>query len=330
MKYWQAVNTALHEEMARDETVCYLGEDVGLPGGPFAASRGLLDAFGPRRVRDTPISEATFVGAALGAAMSGLRPVVEVMFFDFITIVMDQLVNQAAKVRYMSGGAFSAPMTIRTMCGAGRGSGPQHSQSLEAWLGHVPGIKVVRPANPQDAQDLLKAAIRDDNPVVVIDDITMWTDRGDVVGTDEVEPLGTGRIARPGNDVTLAAWGSAVKLALAGADELANRGIEAEVLDLRSINPLDQDLVIDSVRRTGRLAIAHHAVSPYGPGAEVAAVVAERAWDALRAPVARVSPPFAPVPFSKDLESAYYPSVDDLVSTATTLAGSDRPLEARH
>ncbi|GAA4236528.1 alpha-ketoacid dehydrogenase subunit beta [Actinomadura meridiana] len=317
VKYWQAVNSALHEELERDETVHLFGEDVGAPGGPFAATRGLRDRFGEERVRDTPISESTFTGLAVGAAMAGLRPVAEVMYFDFITLAMDQLVNQAAKMSYMSDGAFAVPLTIRTLCGGHRGSGPQHSQSLEGWLAAVPGLKVVWGGTPADAKGLLKAAIRADDPVIVIESLSLWTRRGEVPdGQDHVVPIGAGMIRRPGSDLTLVCWGDTVPLALEAAEALAGNGVDTEVLDLRTLSPLDEALILRSLHKTGRLVVVQDAQGPCSVGSEVIRIAATEGFSDLRAPAAQVRPPFAPVPFAPDLEAAYYPGVEDVVSAA--------------
>jgi pyruvate/2-oxoglutarate/acetoin dehydrogenase E1 component len=310
LKYWQAVNEALSEEMARDDTVTLAGEDVAAPGGPFGASRGLLEKFGPWRVKDTPISELTIAGLGVGAALAGLRPIVELMFFDFVALAMDQIVNQAAKFSYMSGGRQRVPMTIRTLCGAGRSNGPQHSQNLEAWIGHVPGLKLVWPSTPADAKGLLKAAVRDDNPVIVVDSLSLWNSKGPVPEGDYVTPIGKADVKRRGIDATVVAIGSMVHRALDAAERLSADGIELEVIDLRSISPLDHDTILESVAKTHRLVIAHDAVKPFGFGAEIAAMVAEDAFEHLRAPIKRVAAPFAPVPFSPSLEQAYFPQAD--------------------
>jgi acetoin:2,6-dichlorophenolindophenol oxidoreductase subunit beta len=317
LKMWQAVNTALGEELERDATVVLFGEDVGKAGGAFGASRGLRDRFGAGRVRDTPISEGAITGLAVGAAMCGLRPVVEIMYFDFATLAMDQLVNQAAKMRYMSGGALSVPLTMLTFCGSGRGSGPQHSQSLEAWLAHVPGLSVVYPSTPADAKGLLAAAIRSDDPVVFVESSRLWTIRGEAPeGSEHVVPIGKATIARPGSDVTLVSWGWAALRTLEAAELLATGGIDAEVVDLRTISPLDEAAVLDSVGRTGHLVVVHDAAGPFGPGAEVAALVAEHAFDALQGPIMRVTAPFAPAPFANQLEHAYYPTAERIAGAA--------------
>ena len=323
LKFWQAVNAALGEELERDPRVVMFGEDVGKAGGPFGASRGLRDRFGESRVRDTPIAESSITSVAVGAAMSGLRPVVEIMFFDFVTLAMDQLVNQAAKMRYMSGGKLSVPMTVLTFAGSGRGSGPQHSQSLEAWLAHVPGLAVVYPSNPADAKGLLKTAIRSDDPVVFIESSRLWTTRGEVPdGADHLVPIGKATIARPGSDVTLVSWGWAAARTLEASTILADAGIDAEVIDLRTISPLDEAAILESVGRTGRLVVVHDAAGPFGPGAEIAALVAEHAFDALRAPVARVAAPFAPAPFANQLEHAYYATPERIAATAAAVVAN--------
>jgi len=317
LKMWQAVNTALGEELERDATVVLFGEDVGKAGGPFGASRGLRDRFGAGRVRDTPISEGAITGLAVGAAMCGLRPVVEIMYFDFATLAMDQLVNQAAKMRYMSGGALSVPLTMLTFCGSGRGSGPQHSQSLEAWLAHVPGLSVVYPSTPADAKGLLASAIRSDDPVVFVESSRLWTIRGEVPeGPEHIVPIGKAAIARPGTDVTLVSWGWAAVRTLEAAELLSAEGIDAEVVDLRTISPLDEAAILESVGRTGHLVVVHDAAGPFGPGAEVAALAAEHAFDALQGPVARVTAPFAPAPFANQLEHAYYPTAERIAGAA--------------
>ncbi len=321
LKYWQAVNEALFEEMARDERVTLAGEDVAAPGGPFGASRGLLDKFGPWRVKDTPISEAVIAGLAVGAALAGLRPVVEIMFLDFMCLAMDQVVNQAAKVSYMSGGRQRLPLTIRTLCGAGRNNGPQHSQSLEAWLCHVPGLKVVWPSTPADAKGLLKSAIRDDNPVIVIDSLNLWTSKESVAEEEQLTPIGKAEVRRRGADATVVAVGSMVPRALAAAAQLATEGIDTEVIDLRTLSPLDRETILASVAKTHRLVIAHDAVKPFGFGSEIAAMIAEEALEDLDARVRRVAAPWAPVPFSPPLEAAYYPQAPEIQAAVRAVLG---------
>lgn len=307
LKYWQAIQLALKEELERDPAVCLLGEDVGAAGGPFGATRGLQAAFGPTRVRDTPICEAGIVGVAVGAALTGLRPVVEVMFLDFVGLAMDQLVNQAAKMRHMSGGLLGVPMVVRTLCGSGRQTGPQHGQNLEAWISHVPGLKVVWGSNPADARGLLKAAIRDPDPVVVIESLNLWGQLGPIPEGDGVVPIGQAAVRRSGRDVTLVSYGSAVNRTLAAADLLAQEGIEAEVVDLRTLSPLDEQTILASLSRTGRLVVVHDAVGPCGCGAEVCTLAATRGYGYLRAPAARVTAPFTPVPVPPELEQEYFP-----------------------
>jgi acetoin:2,6-dichlorophenolindophenol oxidoreductase subunit beta len=302
--YLEAITRTLAEEMRTDERVLILGEDVA-EGGPWGATAGLADEFGPERVRNTPISEAAIAGIAIGAAQSGLRPVVEIMFVDFVTLALDQLVNQAAKAHFMSGGQLTAPLVLRTQGGAGQRGGAQHSQSLEAWLTHVPGLKVVMPSTATDAAGLLRAAIADPNPVVYVENKTLYfrreqADREDV-------PIGRARVVRPGRDVTLVALSRLVHESLAAADELAAEGTEVEIVDPRTLVPLDLDTIVESLSRTHRLVVAHEAVAHGGFGAEIAAQVQAAAFDELDAPIARVGAPFAPIPFSPPLEDAYLP-----------------------
>ena len=315
LKYREAIAAAIAEEMDRDPAVVLFGEDVARAGGTFLATRGLLDRFGPVRVRDTPISEGALVGAAIGAAMTGLRPIVEIMFLDFLTLASDQLVNHAAKVASVSDGAFAAPMVMRTINGAGRAAGPQHGQSLESWVAHVPGLKVVMPSTPADAKGLLKAAVRDPGPVVVIESLAVWGLKGEVPEGDHVVPIGEAAVVRGGDDITLVSWGGAVQRTVAAAELLvAEDGISAEVLDLRTLNPLDTGAILRSLEKTGRIVIVHDAVGPFGGGAEVAAVAASEGFHALRAPVRRVTAPFAPVPLGAALEAAYYPQSEDIAN----------------
>ena len=311
MKYTQAVNAAITDAMAADQSVILFGEDVAEAGGSFKATRGLLEAFGPARVRDTPISEASIVSMAVGAAMTGLKPIVEIMFMDFITLAMDALVNQAAKAHFMFGGRASVPMVLRTPHGGGLNAGPQHSQCLEAWIAHIPGLKVVCPSNPQDVYSLLRAAIDDPNPVVFIEHKGMYGIKGDVDPGQTVD-IGCARIARPGRDVTLVTYGSTVHTAIRAASALATEGIEAEIIDLRSLQPWDEAAVHASVARTHRLVIAHEAVEAFGVGAEIAARMADVAFDELDAPILRVGAPFMPVPFARSLEAQYAVSEDRL------------------
>lgn len=316
VRYAAAVNKALVDAMEADPTVILFGEDVAKPGGAFAVTRGLLEKFGSQRVRDTPISEAVIAGAAVGAAISGMKPVIEIMFMDFVTLAMDAIVNQAAKAHFMFGGQCNVPMVVRTQHGGGLNAGPQHSQCLEAWFAHVPGLKVVVPSNPADAYGLLRASIEDPNPVIFIEHKGLYASKGDLAAEPGRIKLGEARIARAGSDLTIVAYGSAVHLAMAAANEMANTGVEVEVIDLRSIQPWDQDTVVKSVRRTGRLVVAHEAVRSFGAGAEIAAVVSELAFDRLLAPVLRIGAAFMPVPFATSLEKACLPGMDAITAAA--------------
>ena len=311
IRYIWAVNEALKEEMERDENVILIGEDVGTPGGSFGASRGLYDLFGPERVVDTPISEASIVGLAAGAAACGLRPVVEIMFMDFMTVCMDGIVNQIAKMRYMFGSQYTVPIVIRTPAGGGLNAGPQHSQCLEAWFAHVPGLKVVMPGTPYDVKGLLKSAIRDDNPVIVVENKALHALKGSLPEEEYLIPIGKAHIKREGADVTIIATSRMVHESLSAAETLSQEGIQAEVIDLLSISPWDKETVFESVARTHRLVIAHEAVKNFGIGAEIAACVVEEIMDELDAPIARVGAPFVPIPFS--LEKAYLPNGRDVV-----------------
>ena len=310
-RYVKAINEALLEEMARDERVFVVGEDVGGAGGAFGATRDLLARFGERRVRDTPISESAIAGLATGAAMAGLRPVAEIMFADFLTLAMDQIVNQLAKARYMFGGAYTLPVVIRAACGGGLHAGPQHSQSPEAWFAHVPGLKVVMPATPYDAKGLLKAAIRDDNPVLFLEHKALYAMKGDIPDGEFLVPLGQAEVKRSGTDVTVVATSRMVGQSLEAALALAAEGIEAEVIDLRTVAPFDKEAVFRSVEKTGRLVVAHEAVRAFGIGAEIVAAVCEERSGRLRAPPVRVGAPFVPVPFSQ--EQLYLPAAADVM-----------------
>ena len=318
--YLEAIREGLREEMARDSAVYILGEDVAV-GGPFGATRGLAKEFGENRVINTPISEGTVMGLATGAALLGFRPVVEVMFIDFITLAMDQLVNHAAKLHYMSGGQLRVPLTVRAQGGAGGSSGPHHSQSLEAWFIHIPGLKVVMPSNPADAKGLLKAAIRDDNPVLFIEHRGLYQSRGDVPDGDTTVPIGLASVRRPGKDVTVLALSRMVDVAIEAAEELAIQGISAEVIDPRSLRPLDLETIVASVRKTNRLVVVHEAVEIGGAGAELAAEVQEAAFDYLDSPIVRVGAPFAPVPFSPVLEKQFVPGKDRMIRAVLKAVG---------
>ncbi|MHB1738964.1 MAG: alpha-ketoacid dehydrogenase subunit beta [Actinomycetes bacterium] len=320
--YRESLREALFEEMEADPRVILMGEDVGRYGGAYAVSKGLLEHFGDRRVIDTPMSEAVIVGAALGAAAVGARPVAEIMYMDFITLVMDQLVNQAAKLHFMFGGQLSAPMVVRVQQGIGRGAGPQHSQSLEAWFAHVPGLKVVAPSTPADAKGLLKAAIRDDDPVLFIEHKQLYARKSEGVGPDHVVPIGSADVKRAGTDVTVVAWSSMVHTALAAAERLAEEGTSAEVVDLRTIAPLDMATVLASCRRTGRLLVLHEACRTGGLGAEIAAQVAEELYRELRAPVRRLATPDVVLPANTTLERVLVPDVDAAVTVVRELVRS--------
>src|SRR5919108_4070829 len=304
----QAVNEALAEELRRDETVFVIGEDVAEAGTPFKVLRGLVDEFGTGRVIDSPISEAGITGLAVGAAMTGMRPVVDIMFGDFVTLTMDQMVNQAAKIHYMSGGKLKVPMVMRTTLGATRRSAAQHSQSLHAWLSHIPGLKVAMPSTPYDAKGLLKTAIRDENPVVVFEDKMTWTQRGPVPAEEYTIPFGVADVKRAGRDVTVVATSSMVQVALEAADTLAQEGIEAEVIDPRTAVPLDVETLVASARRTSRVIIVDEGHRAYGVTGEIASTITEGAFYHLDAPVQRIGAMDVPVPFSPVLEDQTVPS----------------------
>jgi acetoin:2,6-dichlorophenolindophenol oxidoreductase subunit beta len=318
--FLEAIRAGLHEEMSRDSAVYVLGEDVAL-GGPFGVTKGLAEDFGSQRVVNTPISEGTVMGLAIGAATAGLRPVVEIMFIDFITLALDQLVNHAAKLYYMSGGQLAIPLTVRVQCGISGAMGAHHSQSLESWLAHVPGLKVVMPSNPADAKGLLKAAVRDDNPVVFIEHRGLYWGHGSVPEGDHLVPIGKAAVLRPGEQVTIVALANMVGAALAAADELAASDISAEVIDPRSVSPLDIETIVGSVRKTSRMVVAHEAVEQGGIGAEITAAVQERALYYLDAPILRVAAPFAPVPASPALEKEFLPGRKRIVETVRKLFG---------
>jgi acetoin:2,6-dichlorophenolindophenol oxidoreductase subunit beta len=312
--YIKAITAALATAMRSDERVFVLGEDVA-EGGPYTATAGLAEEFGRQRVINTPISEAAITGVAIGAAQSGMRPVLEIMFIDFITLALDQLVNAAAKAHFMSGGQLTVPMVLRTQGGAGYRGGAQHSQSLEAWLTHVPGLKVVMPSRPSDAAGLLASAIADPGPVVFIENKTLYFRTGEVPEPVVPVPIGRAVTLREGRDVTIVALSRMAHEALAAADRLAGEdGIGAEVIDPRTLVPLDLAAIVESVGRTGRLVVAHEAVEHGGFGAEIAAQVGAVAFDSLDAPIARVGAPFAPVPLSPPLEDAYLPGADEIVA----------------
>lgn len=318
----QAVREALAEEMRRDERVFIIGEDVAEAGTPFKVLSGLVEEFGPGRVIDTPISEAGFTGLAVGAAMTGMRPVVDLMFGDFLTLVMDQLVNQAAKTHYMSGGKLKVPMVLRTTLGATRRSAAQHSQSLQAWVSHVPGLIVVTPSTPYDAKGLLKTAIRNDNPVVFFEDKMGYTDKGEVPEGDYSIPFGVADVKRVGEHVTLVATSSMVQVALKAAERLEQLGISAEVVDPRTLFPLDKETLVASAKKTGHAIVIDEGYERYGVTAELAAVIADGAFYHLDAPVKRLGAMDVPVPFSPTLEDVTVPTPEVVVAlTKRLLAG---------
>lgn len=317
--YVLAVNEALAQSMRADHDVFVAGEDIAAYGGVFGTHRGLLDEFGERRVVDTPISEGAIIGLATGAAVCGLRPVVDLMFMDFVGVAMDQIANQAAKLKYMFGGEATLPMTVTTWAGAGLSAAAQHSQSLEAWLCHVPGLKVTMPATPADAKGLLIAAIRDDNPTFVVGNKLLLGMAGEVPEEPYEVPLGVARIAREGDALTIVAIGRMLSEALGAAERLAADGIEAAVIDPRTLSPLDVPCIIESVRSTNRVLVVHEAVRFGGFGAEIAAQIQEHAFDYLDAPVARLGAPFSPVPFSPSLERAYVPDAARIEAAARDL-----------
>ncbi len=314
ISYRQALQEALREEMRRDESVFLLGEDIAEFGGSYKVTAGLLQEFGPERVRNTPISEAAIVGAALGAALVGMRPVAELMYVDFCAIAMDQLVNQVAKVRYMFGGKAKASLVVRTQGGAGRSSAAQHAQSLEAWFVHIPGLRVVQPSTPYDAKGLLKTAIRDDNPVMFLEHKLLYPLQGPVPEEEYLVPFGQADIKRAGTDVTVVATSRMVQRALSAADKLSGEGIEVEVVDPRTLNPLDEESILNSVRKTQRLVIVHEAYERGGIGAEIAALVATKAIDSLDAPIERVAALNTPMPFNPKLEDYVVPSEDRIIA----------------
>lgn len=321
VSYAEAIREALREEMARDEQVFVIGEDVGEPGGVFGVTKGLLAQFGPDRVLDTPISEEAVVGAAVGAALIGGRPVVEVMFSDFVTLAMDMLVNQAAKTHYMTGGRLRVPMTVRMVTGTAGATAAQHSQSLEAWFTHTPGLKCVAPATPRDAKALLKTAVRDPDPVLFFEHKQLYTMKEEIPDDVEPLPLGSGRIARAGGDLTIVAYLHTLHQALDAADLLAADGVSAEVFDPRSLVPFDRAGLRASLERTGRLLIAHEAPQRSGFGAEVAAVAAEECWALLRSPVVRVCGRNTPMPYAPELEAFVVPDAARIADAARAMVG---------
>ncbi len=318
--YAQAIRDAMVEEMRRDARVFLLGEDVGPYGGAFGVSRGMIEEFGPERVRDTPISEAAITGAAVGAAMTGMRPIVEIMFADFISIAMDQLVNQAAKARYQFGGQVSVPLVLRAPEGSGTGAAAQHSQSMESWVLNVPGLKVVAPSTPADAKGLLKTAIRDDNPVVFLEQKLLYRTKGEVPEGEHLLPLGVADVKRSGRHLTLVTYGRMVARCLEAAAALATEGIEAEVVDLRTLRPLDTATIVASARKTGRVLVVHEAPRFGGFGGEIAAQICDSdAFFYLDAPVRRLAGREVPIPYNRALEAGVVPTSDGIAQAARSL-----------
>ena len=317
----QAIREALAEEMRRDPRVFMMGEDIAEAGTPFKVLSGLVEEFGTSRVIDTPISEAGITGMGVGVAMTGMRPVVDIMFGDFIGLAMDQIVNQAAKVHYMSGGKLKVPLVVRTTLGATRRTAAQHSQSLHAWVSHIPGLIVVLPSTPYDAKGLLKTAIRDDNPVIFFEDKMMYQLKGPVPEGDYTIPFGVADIKRPGNDITIVATSSMVQIALAAADGLEKLDISAEVIDPRTMYPLDRDTLIDSAKKTSRVIVVDEGYERYGVTAEIASVISDGAFYFLDAPVKRMGAMNVPVPFSPALEDLTVPTADAVMEVAKTLCG---------
>ncbi len=314
LTYLEAVREAMQQEMRENEDVFILGEDIGLYGGAFGVTRGMLEEFGPERVRNTPISESGIAGAAVGSALTGMRPILELQFSDFITIAMDQMVNQAAKLRYMYGGKGNVPMVLRTPSGSGTGAAAQHSQSLEAWMTHIPGLKVVQPSSPYDVKGLLKAAIDDPNPVIFYEHKLLYGTKGEVPEEQYSIPLGVADVKREGTDVTIVATAIMVNKALEAAKELEKDGISVEVVDPRTLVPLDTETIIKSVSKTGRLVVVHEAVKRGGYGGEIASMVAEsEAFDYLDAPIKRLGGIESPIPYNPELERMAVPQIPDIV-----------------
>ena len=318
MTYAEAIRDGIRVEMKRDPAVYLCGEDVGKFGGCFGVTAGLVDEF-PGRVVDTPISETAIIGSSVGAAAAGLRPIAEIMFVDFMGVCMDELFNQAVKMRYMFGGKAKVPLVVKTIAGAGVAAAAQHSQSMEAWFTHIPGLKTVMPSTPADAKGLMASAIRDNNPVLFIEHKQLLGVSGDVPEDEYLVPLGKASIMRQGTDVTIVAWSWMAQKALAAAEILEKEGISAEVLDPRTLVPLDKASILHSLGKTNKLVIVHEAVKTGGYAGEIAAIVADEGFDLLDSPIKRVTAPDTPVPFSPTLEAAYVPSVETIVQTVKSL-----------
>ena len=313
LTYSQALNEALREEMQADSRVFLMGEDIGHHGGVFRVTKDLIDQFGPERVRDTPISESAFVGLGIGSALVGMRPVVELLFMDFALVAADQIVNQAAKMRYMSGGTLSVPMVIRAQQGGGRGNGAQHSQSFESWFAQIPGLITVAPSTPADAKGLLKSAIRAGNPVMFIEHKLLYNTKGEVPTGEYVVPIGKADVKRVGRDITIVSYSRTLLFALEAAEQLSKQGIEAEVIDLRTIEPLDMDTILESIRGTVRLLVVHESHTNCGLGAEIIARVYEQAPDTLITPARRLGAKHIPIPVAEALEDSILPQVADII-----------------
>ena len=313
LMYREALNQALFEEMRRDPLVFTMGEGIAERGGSYKVTEGLFNEFGPERVMDTPISEASFTGCGVGAALVGTRPVVEILFVDFTGLIMDQIINQAAKYEFMSGGQGKVPMVLRTQGGAGNGLAGQHSQSLEALFYHIPGLKVVMPATPYDAKGLLKASIRDDNPTIFIEHKLLYMTKGEVPEDDYIVPLGQADIKRAGNDITLVTYSYMTLKCLEAAEVLAKEGIGVEVIDLRTLTPLDKDTILESVEKTGRAIVVHEAVKRGGIGGDIASMIMEEAYDDLDGPVVRICGKNTTIPYNLELEKVCVPSTEDII-----------------
>ena len=318
--YKEAVREAMVEEMRRDEDIIFLGEDIGIYGGGFGVSVGMIEEFGPERILETPISEAAIAGCAAGAAATGLRTIMEIMFSDFITIAMDVIVNQAAKMRYMFGGKAQVPMVVRCQGGSGTGAAAQHSQSLEAWMCHIPGVKVVAPSTPADAKGLLKAAIRDNNPVIFYENKLLYKTTGLVPTEDYVIELGKANITRDGSDITVVTYGRMLERCEMAAEKLKDENINVEIIDLRTLYPMDKDTIIKSVCKTGRALIVHEASKTGGLGGEISASIVEsEAFNHLKAPVKRLGGKDVPIPYNPTLEAAVVPNTDEIIDTIRDL-----------
>jgi len=322
--YREAINEALREEMERDDKVFLLGEDVGAFGGAFAVTKGLYEKFGSKRIMDMPISESVIIGSALGCALTGLRPIAEIMFIDFTCVCMDQIVNQVAKIRYMLGGQVRVPLVIRTQEGAGKSYAAQHSQSLESWFVHTPGIKVVMPSTPYGVKGLLKSCIREDNPIMFIEHKLLYNTKGEIPDGDYTIPIGKADIKREGNDVTIATYSRMVLFALEAANILGKEGISVEVIDLRTLIPLDMDVISESVKKTGRLLTVEEGNKSVGVGAEIVSRVLEKAFDYLDAPPRRLASRDVPIPFNRNLEGAVLPDVQKIIFEVKELLNKEK------